>query len=148
MSEENDLMDKVEDTANDILDDVKNSDGKLPQMLNVLTILTFVGAGLGALVALLALIGAGAALGNIPGFAAGGGGSLTVYFILVLLANAACIYGAIQMRKLSKMGFYIYVAGQAIALIGLFAFVGFAVMAVIWPALFIGLYSTQLKELK
>jgi hypothetical protein len=138
MSEEN-LLDEV-------IDDVKNEDGKLPQMLNVLTILTFIGSGLGVLGGLLLLVGSGAVAAYLPG--AQGGGSVLVIGIITLLTSAACIYGAIQMRKLNKQGFFIYVAGVAIALIAGIALSGFNVMSLVWSGLFIGLYASQSKHLK
>lgn len=68
MSEEN-LLDEV-------IDDIKNEDGKLPQMLNVLTILTFIGSGLNLLAGLLLLVGGGALAAYLPGAGVGSSGNL------------------------------------------------------------------------
>jgi len=53
------------------------------------------------------------------------------------------------MHKLQKQGFFIYVAGQLIPIIYTFVTVGvgFGLIGVIIPIVFIVLYATQLKEL-
>lgn len=142
MSEENNL-------TNDILDDAGSNGGKLPTMLNVLTILTFIGAGLGVLAGLLLIVGGGSFMANIPlPGASGAGGSIIMVGAILLVLNGACIFGAIQMRKLKKMGFYIYAAAQVAGIVFGIATGGFQVMAVVWPVLFVALYGSQLKELK
>lgn len=140
MSEEN-LLDEV-------IDDIKNEDGKLPQMLNVLTILTFIGSGLNLLAGLLLLVGGGALAAYLPGAGAGASGNLFMIGLVSIISGAACLFGAIKMRKLDKQGFYIYVAGVAIGLVGGIALGGFNIMSIVWAGLFVGLYSTQLKEMK
>ncbi|MCU0434391.1 MAG: hypothetical protein MUC87_13135 [Bacteroidia bacterium] len=90
---------------------------KRPTLLTVLCILTWIGSGLGALAYLLIAIAAGtfgAMLSSIPGVGAMLGGG-TVMFILLFLFAVGKIYGAAQMWKLKKMGFYIYTACELLA---------------------------------
>jgi hypothetical protein len=78
--------------------------------------------------------------------------------IMSLISIALCVYGAIQMRKLKKQGFYAYVVGEWMPLIGSTALMGFSlqfsggVMSIILslaiPVLFTILYGVQLKRMK
>lgn len=117
--------------------------GERPTFLTVLCILTFIGAGLGIISGILMIAGSGA-LAAYVGAAAGGG---VVYSILSLLASAACFFGALQMWKLKSQGFMIYVAGQAIAIIATIIFVGFYIMGLVFPVLFVVLYNMNRKHL-
>ena len=47
-------------------------------------------------------------LGDIP--------DMTALIVIGILGNVACLYGAMQMWKLKKMGFYAYLAGAVIPL--------------------------------
>ena len=78
-----------------------------------------------------------------------GFGSIWVGLIIGLVGIALCFYGAMKMRKLQKQGFFIYVAGQLMPIIYTFVTVGvgFGLIGVIIPIVFIVLYATQLKEL-
>ncbi len=78
-----------------------------------------------------------------------GFGSIWVGLIIGLVGIALCFYGAMKMHKLQKQGFFIYVAGQLIPIIYTFVTVGvgFGLIGVIIPIVFIVLYATQLKEL-
>lgn len=83
-----------------------------PTFLTVLCILTFIGSGLGLIGNLLMMVGASflsAIVGDIA--------DLTSLIVINLLGSIACLYGAIQMWKLKKMGFYAYVAGAGIPLV-------------------------------
>ena len=129
---------------------------KLPQMLNVLTILTYIACGVGALFSILGVLGVGF-LSSIMGKSKeltevsdkAGFGSIWVGLIIGLVGIALCFYGAMKMRKLQKQGFFIYVAGQLMPIIYTFVTVGvgFGLIGVIIPIVFIVLYATQLKEL-
>lgn len=131
---------------------------KLPQMLNVLTILTYIGCGLGLLGILLGFLGVGflSSLGSASKSAEGAAivSTATKYatlsLVLSLVGIALCFFGAMKMRNLQKVGFYIYVAGQLVPIIFTFATVGvgFGVVGVIIPIAFIVLYATQLKFLR
>lgn len=74
--------------------------------------------------------------------------------ILGLLAAGLCLYGVLQMRKLNKQGFTIYVIGQILPFITLAIFIGSIAMKgfgfyfeVFFALLFITLYLTQKKYL-
>jgi hypothetical protein len=149
---------------------------KLPDMLNVLTILTFVGCGLGIIFSLLGfvraqvnydnLLAVQGNLENAPEFAKklAGPEMLEVMrkslenrlpiLLLALVGYGLCLYGAIQMRGLKKIGFSVYVIGEIVPVaaslifIGTAALMGWAIaIALVFPAIFIILYSTQIKYL-
>jgi hypothetical protein len=74
--------------------------------------------------------------------------------IIGLVAIALCFYGALQMRKLKKQGFIIYLVGQVLPFlntalfVGLFMFSGIAFLfGTGITVLFILLYLTQRKHL-
>ncbi len=77
--------------------------------------------------------------------------------ILISLAGIAlCLYGALQMRKLKKEGFYVYTLGQVLPFICGGLIVGFAnqfngvlsyIVAAV-PVAFIIMYATHLKYMK
>jgi hypothetical protein len=149
---------------------------KLPDMLNVLTILTFIGSGLGVLTSIYGFINARASyekmvemqdkMDQMPAFVKKFtgpdpvGASLkmldnrTPITLLTLVACGLCIYGAMQMRKRKKMGFSVYVLGEILPLLTSFIFLGTASMGgfgfifgILLYAVFIILYATQLKYL-
>lgn len=147
----------------------------LPGSLNVLTILTFIGCGLGAIFTLATPWIMKFSLGMMNK-AAESGTDLTPKqvsdmetsrkaieltqsnLIPLLLIGAAglvlCFIGALMMRKLKKDGFWIYVAGQVLPIAGNLAIMGMAqftgatsyIMFLI-PVVFIILYSRQRKYL-
>lgn len=74
-----------------------------------------------------------------------------------LVGMVLCFYGALQMRKLKKQGFYAYVVGEWLPIIGSAVLMGFAmqfngfgsiVFSFVIPALFTTLYALQLKWMK
>ena len=74
--------------------------------------------------------------------------------LLSLVGYALCLYGANQMRQRKKMGFSLYVIGEIVPVVALFIFIGTGAMmgvtlvtSLIFPAVFIILYATQLKHL-
>jgi hypothetical protein len=149
---------------------------KLPDMLNVLTILTFIGCGLGALFSIYGylnarsgyerLVEAQGQLDNAPAFLRSFMGPEAVemarksyenrlpILILSLVSYALCTYGALQMREFKKSGFGIYTIGELLPLafglifFGTRSFMGFGLISIIFTALFIILYATQLKYLR
>jgi hypothetical protein len=165
-------MNQIKDTLNLEQKDMQ----KLPGMLNVLTILTYIGCGLGLILSLYSYftIGASAKAMEMLGDLDTGGSSAAsklmggamemvkkqyenrhLILILTLVAIALCFYGAMQMRNQKKMGFYIYTVGELLPLLTTLLFVGggalggFAMfLGAIIPVLFIILYATQLKHLK
>ncbi len=147
----------------------------LPGSLNVLTILTFIGCALGAIFTLatpwlmkfsLSMMNKAAETGTdlTPKQTADMEASKKVIeltqsnMIPLLLIGAAgivlCFIGALMMRKLKKDGFWIYVSGQVLPIIGNLAIMGMAqftgvtsYLMFLIPVVFIVLYSMQRKYL-
>ena len=148
---------------------------KLSTGLNVLTILTFVGSGLGIIGGIYSFISAEKSyqailkaqdnLADAPGWAKGmiGPEALEMakktmenkwpILLLTLVGAALCIYGALEMRKLKKQGFILWLAGELLPVLGLIIFIGvgsfkgFAAIGMVFPILFIILYAVQRKNL-
>ncbi len=151
---------------------------KRPKMLSVLTILTFIGSGLGLLMLPLMMWGmkfAAKMIENNPDalekmsakekmdyeksqtLMALFTENLIIMYAITIAGAALCIFGAIRMRQLKKEGFYIYLLGEVVPIVVSTFVLGFAVQfnnasSYIFgmgiPALFIILYATQLKHLK
>ena len=147
---------------------------KLPDMINVLTILTFIGSGLGLISAFWSFARARASyealssanLDQLPDWVKrmSGGDPLDAarraldnrvpILILALVGCGLCIYGAMEMRKLKKTGFTIYLIGEILPIIASVIFFGNAAMGIAailgycFYIIFIVLYATQLKHLK
>ena len=151
---------------------------ELPGMLNVLTILTFIGCGLGYLSSCWSFIQnnnpdkqieklneAREKMGD-SGFGARMIDSSIVmiqksyenrYLLIIsgLVFTTLCLIGAMQMRKLRKTGYYYYLVGELAPIVlmaGLFGSSFFGALTLLFAALisviFVVLYSTQLKYLK
>lgn len=99
-------------SENENLDANVGGENKRPTFLTVLCILTFVGSGLGLLGGLLGLVGVGA-LSSMSSVA----GDSLLWVGVGLVSSALCLFGAIQMFGLKKMGFTLYLAGSALAII-------------------------------
>jgi hypothetical protein len=150
---------------------------KLPDMLNVLTILTFIGSGFALLFQLYYSFNAKKfydltianqdKMAEAPSWAKSMQGpdpigvatrtyeNRTAILLLGVVAVLLCIYGAIQMRQFKKNGFYIYAVGEILPTISTAIFIGGAALSgfgliftLFFTALFIILYATQLKYLK
>lgn len=122
--------------------------GKRPAFLTVLCILTFIGSGLGTLFFLLATVGMGALLEMIPGLGAAGGAGGTAFFGISTVIAAASLFGAIQMWKLKKTGFFIYAGANVLGIImPLFFGMGFSAAGAVIPVLFIVLYYLNVKHM-
>lgn len=125
------------------------STGKRPGFLTVLCILTFIGSGLGVLGSLLLLVGAGAILSFLDsmGGAAGTGGGMG-YIIALLILAAASLFGAIQMWKLKKMGFFIYAGAGVVGIVLPLLFgMGFSTVGAIITIAFIVMYYLNVKHM-
>jgi hypothetical protein len=149
---------------------------RLPDTLNVLTILTFVGCGLQLLFSFVGYAGAQGSLEkiaaaesneNTPSFAKKlmGPHALEIaqssldnrlpILILTLVSCALCIYGAVQMRARKKQGYYIYAIGELVLpvitsaiFLGVAAMTGMgAIFGFLIVAVFLILYGSQLKHL-
>jgi hypothetical protein len=73
--------------------------------------------------------------------------------IVGLLGSALCLYGALEMRKLKKQGYLLWLIGEIIPLIGTMLFLGaaslsgFGLIGIVFPIIFIILYTVYRKEL-
>lgn len=71
--------------------------------------------------------------------------------IVAVVSAALCLYGALQMRKLKKQGYYLWLIGEILPFITTFIFLGavaytpFFLFFAIFPIAFIIMYSTQIK---
>jgi hypothetical protein len=163
----------MENETLDILEEKK----KIPQFLNVLTILTFIGCA-------FAMWGVFDNAFNIDkkitdvekqislmedkDMATGFGYDMLVkaadvleqrkenvwlFFGSDLIGTLLCIFGALYMRKLVKNGFYLYTVGQilpiiiSILILGLGSMAGFGAFTLVFPIGFIIMYYTQLKHM-
>ena len=167
-------------TNNDSLSPTDFDKPTLPSGLNILTILTFIGCGLQLIGVVLGFVNAQKSYdekdkmiermssGEMPSWAKSMMPDMDHYeemltknlenkipmLIIGLAAIALCFYGALQMRKLKKQGFTIYLIGQVLPFINTALFVGMFMFAGIAFALgsgitilFILLYLTQRKHL-
>ncbi len=143
--------------------------------LNVLTILTFVGSGILLISSIWTFMSAEKSYESIvkaqenmasaPAWVKGMMGPEMVEMakktmenkIPILLLNlvgvALCAYGAMEMRKLKKQGFILWLAGEVVPIIASFLFVGigvfkgFSSIILLFPIIFIILYAVQRKNL-
>lgn len=73
--------------------------------------------------------------------------------IVALIAIGLCVYGALEMRKLKKQGYFLWLAGELLPIVSLLIFIGgvffktFMVYFLIFPLLFIILYTVNKKHL-
>jgi hypothetical protein len=167
-------MNDINSTSN-VLDFAEGERPKLPQGLNVLTILTFIGSALAIIGAIWNftnaekgyknLLAAQDKMAEAPAWAKGMMGPEMLEMakkamenklpmLLLGLAGAAlCIYGALEMRKLKKQGFILWLVGEILPIVAGVIFVGtgmfggFSLVMMIFPAIFIILYVVQRKYL-
>jgi hypothetical protein len=136
------------DQAKDMLNLEQKDMQKLPQMLNILTILTYIGCAFGAISAVWNYISASSAYKLYE--AAGGMGSIKtenkaldsmlsgagemvkkaydnrlMILLFALAGIGLCFYGAMQMRNLKKQGYLIYVVGELLPILSFAIFIGF-----------------------
>lgn len=149
---------------------------KIPSGLNVLTILTFIGCGIFALLLLLSPA-INKFMLNMMDKATGSGQELTAkqladiekgraaielanqhmvpMMIIGLIGIILCFVGALWMRKFKKDGYWMYVAGELAPIVAGLVIVGTAQYANVWgiiigiviPVLFVTLYTMQRKHL-
>jgi hypothetical protein len=125
---------------------------KLPGSLNVLTILTFIGCGLGFLSSTWNFINAKSGIDKmeeminsgkvdaLPAFmkkmfsaealemARKAYENRTPIFLITMVGIVLCLMGAIQMRKLKAQGYALYVIGELIPFIPFIVFLGIGSM--------------------
>ena len=132
-----------------------------PVFLTVLCILSFIAAGLAILgyITVITVMGAvSAGASALDTMAADSGATMTytgpsaaltwAYIIVGFVTVLISLYGVIQMWKLKKIGFFLYVGASVVSMIMGIVYSGFGVMGVIFPILFIVLYGLNLKHLK
>lgn len=147
---------------------------RLPSTLNVLTILTFIGCGLGFLFSLYGITAWSKhdamvekmekSADEASGFAKDlAQGSLEMYqkqydnrYVLLgvgLACLALCLIGAIMMRKLKKSGYMLYVIGELTPIVVSAGLIGFGslmasistIFGAVIALVFVILYGTQRK---
>lgn len=73
--------------------------------------------------------------------------------VIGLVAASLCLYGALEMRKLKKQGYILWLAGEVMPVIGIILFTGmasfsgFGLIGLVFPAIFIILYTVYRKDL-
>jgi len=73
--------------------------------------------------------------------------------LLTLVGVGLCLWGALEMRKLKKQGFMLWVIGEFLPIIGGLIFIGtgmvsgFSMIWLIIPVIFLILYLVQRKYL-
>ncbi len=154
--------------------DQNELDNKLPSGINVLTILTFIGSAIGLIGSIYTYFSAQKSYdmiksgqfkdlpssaqkfmpANFEEIALKSYENRLPILVLGLVGAALCIYGALEMRKRKKQGFYVYVVGEILPLVASALFIsvgstfgGFGLIGVAIVALFIGLYAAQQKHL-
>lgn len=143
--------------------------------LNVLTILTFIGCALSFIGSIWSfftaeksykqLLEAQDKMGDAPAWAKSfmkpemievarkAAENRLPLFILGIVAVALCFYGALQMRQLKKQGYILWLVGEILPLasgmffIGMGMFSGFYLLLLLFPVIFIILYTFQRKHL-
>ncbi len=148
---------------------------KLPTGLNVLTILTFVWSAyelfsnvrnfLGGAESLAKLEKAQEQMQSAPAWVKRFAGPEMMeilqrsienripLLIINLIAVSLCVFGAIEMRKLKKQGYWLWLIGEIFPYVGAVIFIGGAffnsiiAFFVVFPIIFIILYTTQRKNL-
>jgi hypothetical protein len=164
----------ISDPTKDFLSDDSDQPKKIPEMLNVLTILTYVGCGVGLIFTIWGFIGAKksydaviqmqTSMDSAPAWAKRLAGPDMVEIArktyenrvpivaLGLIGLALCFFGAKQMRELKKQGFMLWVIGEILPVlssfifIGMVAFGGFAsFLGLLFPLAFIIMYASQRK---
>jgi len=142
----------------------------VPSGINVLTILTFIGCGIGFLGSIWQFFSAKRNLDRMEEMINSGNyknmmspEALEVarktyenrvpVTLIGLVAIVLCLVGAIQMRQLKKQGYLLYLVGEILPIVGMLVFIGmgafrgFGVLALCIPLLFIILYTVQRKHL-
>lgn len=145
-----------------------------PVFLTVLCILTFCGAGFAIISSLFSILTFGQLENSMSemnnAFSDTGMGVdfvnsyrwMKISYVLNLVGALLCLAGALFMWKLKKFGFYIYILGQVLPIIGsfmtmnsmfnnsIFANFGVIVMFIgmLFPLAFIIMYGLNLKHMK
>ena len=155
-------------------------DGKpvIPSGLNILTILTFIGSALGLYFSLSGFINGKANVDKMeetinspnyetmPSIVKKMVNTETLeltrkayenrfpILLIGLLGIGLCVFGAVQMRKRKMQGYYLYLVGEIVPLLGSMVFLGvaalsgiFGIISICIVLLFVLLYTAQRKHL-
>jgi hypothetical protein len=161
--------------ASEVLTFAEGEKPDLPSGLNVLTILTFIGCAISYISSIWSYINAEKAYKSLvdaqdkiteaPPWAKNmmGPNMLEMakksmenklpILLIALIATSLCLYGAIEMRKLKKQGFILWLVGEVLPIVGgvifmgIGMFTGFALIGLLFPVVFILLYMAQRKNL-
>ena len=78
-----------------------------------------------------------------------------LFAIISLIGVGLCVYGAVEMRKMKKTGFYAYVSGQILPLLASLAITGWNIasgstfiVSLLFFGIFILIYAFQLKHMR
>lgn len=78
-----------------------------------------------------------------------------LYAISSLVGVGLCVFGAVEMRKMNRMGFYAYVSGQILPLLASLAITGWNIasgstfiVSFLFFGIFILIYAFQLKHMR
>ena len=135
-------------SAKDMLNLEQKDVQKLPQMLNILTILTYIGCALGAISAIWSYMSASTAYkayatiysneslkneNKVLESVFSGATEMVrksyenrmMILVFALVGVALTFYGAMQMRNLKKQGYLIYVVGELLPTLSFAIFIGF-----------------------
>lgn len=159
-------MSEIKDVLNIEEKDLK----KLPDMLNVLTILTYIGSGLGVIGLITNYFqDCDKVINDLDDMPEMGGvldkfmdmsrESVVVFcdnkmliLLVTLIGLVLCVFGAIQMRNLKKTGFMIYAIGELLPpvimlILAISSFSWLSLTGFIIPIIFVFLYASQRKHL-
>lgn len=152
-------------------DDYNQVNKTLPMFLNVLTILTFIGSGLGIIGSIYGFLSVDSQRANLEVLKSTYGDSMMMMGTDIiemteisldnngllqgsaLIAALGCLMGAFMMRKLQRNGYYIYIAASILAIATPLAVFGFGLMGgmILFGALFtvafVIMYGVNLKHL-
>lgn len=133
--------------------------GARPTIVTVAAIIYWIFAGIALIMLLIAAAFMGAVETGLEAAAeaaeASGGtaevastGSIWGALILAIITTAGAIFGTIKMWSMQKLGFFIFVGANVVSIIGSIIISGFGVGLLIGPAIFIGLFGSQLKNMR
>jgi hypothetical protein len=146
--------------------------------INVLTILTFIGCVFAFISAIFSLYSSGKSMERIPlmqeqayqlSETSETAAEIMIqsidairkqyenrYLLLIvnLLATGLCVFGALEMRKMRKNGFYLWLTGELLPILITVAIIGFNLMggivlgaSLLFAGVFIVLYGLQVKHM-
>lgn len=121
-----------------------------PTLLTVLCILSWIAQGCAAVIYLLAIAGGAVVEGmaSAAGADTSGTGSVWTYLGLGFASVIIGFIGVLNMWKLKKSGFFMYVAAVALANINDVMYEGLSIFWACVGGIFIALYAMNLKHMK